>query len=879
MTAVLSNRGTSSLWARFCEWITSTENRLYIGWFGVLMIPCLLTATSVFIIGFIAAPPVDIDGIREPVSGSLLYGNNISAPRSYDFGIRRSWIASIIHATTSLGRQVTETLEIASTDKSMLVKQYTNQAVRSLVGCESTILWKKLYYLKTFYFSNRLAQTLSGVSYHLKDDGYSLNYLTFIAVMMYAIKEDVVSSLLKKRVMSNRIPKVSILAVTVSPRVRRSHKTLGSSLRGRAQGSSNHKSEGPGSTPPKDDGGPVVPIQRSTSDDSSTVIDAVLGRGPGDSAKLAKDVSCSDTGNVLEFDPVNTKDEDLKTFIKKWTQIEKTYKRGYKVPNKLSKLAEIGIKHNKSTFKDLYSILYDPATYDLAYNFIKSKPGNMTPGADGCTRDNWGFNTIDSIIKKMRNESFQFSLAKVVEIPKPDGSMRKLKVAPPRDKVVQRAIAWILECIYEPTFSPNSFGFRPNMGCHDALKHVELKFGSARWFIEGDISKCFDEIDHDLLITILRRRIKDEKFIRLIRKALKAGYLDQWSVPQDNIVGTPQGSILSPLLCNIFMNEFDNFVIQELKPKFTRGGVRKQPPEYMTLVAQANYAYKRYKVTNDSSYLQKAKDLRKKFQSMPSVVINDDSYRRVNFVRYADDWLIGFAGPYSEAVQIRDLCRDFLTSIKLRLNLDKTLITASSTGCIFLGIHVKVAVNQERFKRNSSNLKQRASLGVRLNVPMVRLIKKLARAGYCSPLGDKALPRMALYAADKDEMVRTYNAILRGFLNYYSPCDNYQKVACFLFYILRSSLAKILAAKMKLKTVRAVLQKYGKFLQKDNKVRLLDWKDPSMKYPRFKLNGNSEPRIRALFRTASLTIRASNLVCINCSSSKDVEMHHVLSEL
>jgi photosystem II P680 reaction center D1 protein len=77
MTAVLSNRGTSSLWARFCEWITSTENRLYIGWFGVLMIPCLLTATSVFIIGFIAAPPVDIDGIREPVSGSLLYGNNI----------------------------------------------------------------------------------------------------------------------------------------------------------------------------------------------------------------------------------------------------------------------------------------------------------------------------------------------------------------------------------------------------------------------------------------------------------------------------------------------------------------------------------------------------------------------------------------------------------------------------------------------------------------------------------------------------------------------------------------------------------------------------------------------------------------------------------
>jgi photosystem II DI subunit (Q(B)) len=77
MTATLERRANATVWGRFCSWITSTENRLYIGWFGVLMIPTLLTATSVFIVAFIAAPPVDIDGIREPVSGSLMYGNNI----------------------------------------------------------------------------------------------------------------------------------------------------------------------------------------------------------------------------------------------------------------------------------------------------------------------------------------------------------------------------------------------------------------------------------------------------------------------------------------------------------------------------------------------------------------------------------------------------------------------------------------------------------------------------------------------------------------------------------------------------------------------------------------------------------------------------------
>ena len=145
------------------------------------------------------------------------------------------------------------------------------------------------------------------------------------------------------------------------------------------------------------------------------------------------------------------------------------------------------------------------------------------------------------------------------------------------------------------------------------------------------------------------------------------------------------------------MSEFDDFVTQKLQPNFPRGKAMKQPAKYRNLVRNSSYYYKKYVQTGKTEYLQKAKDYRKQFQSMPSVVIDDESYRRLQYVRYADDWLIGFAGPYKEAVKIRDLCQEFLSSIKLRLNLEKTLITKASTGCIFLGIHVKVAVNQERF--------------------------------------------------------------------------------------------------------------------------------------------------------------------------------------
>jgi group II intron reverse transcriptase/maturase len=795
--------------------------------------------------------PKKIDGIREPVSGSLLYGNNISAPRSYDFGIRRSWIAHKIRAAPNLGRRVTATPETGSTDQSMLGKLYRGTAIRIPLGSKPTDLWKKLYCLKTWMIKS--AQLLSVVSYQPKEGSADLREPLFKTLMMYVLNVARFDSPLMSGVtVTNGIPKDLTFSITLCAKIRRNHRTKGSSLTSDSQY---------GETQVKDDGELVVPNQSSE-------------RGSGKSDQNKKDVLSTETSSSSIQEP---SEDSTQMLIKKWKNSENLHKGEVKVPHKLIKLVDLCEKNHSNLVFDIYTIFYNRNMYDLAYNVIKSNPGNMTPGSDGSTLDGWGVNQTDSIIARMRDESFQFTPARTVEIPKQDGSKRRLLIAPPKDKVVQRILAWILEAIYEPTFAENSFGFRPQRGCHHALQFIKLNYNGARWFIEGDISKCFDQINHEQLILILRRRIKDEKLIRLIYKALKAGYLDQWMVPKDCIIGTPQGSIISPILCNIFMNQFDRFVLDQLVTQYNRGKSRKQPAIYLRLKARSRYYETQYKKTKNPLYLEKAKEARKQFITMPSVIVNDPDFRRLTYCRYADDWLIGFAGPYTEAVQVRNRCREFLENIKLRLNLEKTLITKASTGCVFLGMKIHVPINQQRFRKTIRT--QRASLGVRLNVPFDRVYKKLWQAGYCNALGNKALPRMALYACEKDELVQHYNSIMRGLFNYYSPCDNFKRLVDTLWYLLRSSACKILAAKYKLQTVRSTLLHFGKYLQKGEgnvqKTSLMDARSFKIIKGKFRLNYPMSSRLSTLFRKSNLTIRSSHLECVSCGSTHLVEMHHV----
>ena len=773
------------------------------------------------------------DGIREPVSGSLLYGNNISAPRSYYFGPNRECIISSMHSAMYLGRLAIVTLSKASSELSMYMNPISlNSYTFKGIG-EPILSWSKLDCLQTLIHLMS-PQIKVDISFY-RQDLCSCSLILCMVILKMCLTIGYTKGLFPLRIKrSNGGPKTN--TPTFIGRIRKNNRTVGSSKLDVGESPKENR----------DDGVSVVPL--------------IKGR---------------ETGKTIEsnLDPlsieISARDTEVNTIIKRWKDNDR-FSKGIKIPDRFNKLKLACKKNTKLRVGDIYSLVYNESMLDLAYQKLKSNPGNMTPAIDSETLDAWGQASKDKLTKELKMETFQFTLSRMVNIPKPQGGTRGLKVASPRDKIVQQVLTIILGAIYEPSFSPNSFGFREGLGCHDALKHIHTKFQATRWFIEGDVSKCFDEIDHDLLINVLRIRIKDERFINLIRKALRSGYLDINKIPKTCIVGTPQGSVVSPMLCNIFMDQFDKY-IDSIKPMFNRGKSRKQPPEYKLNMAQSNYFYKRWRSTGSSIYFQRAKACRKSAQSLPSTVVDDIDFRRLYYVRYADDWLIGFAGPYCEAVQIKNLCREFLASIKLRLNEDKTKITHAYKGILFLGSKIHLPLNQLRFKK-MGGAKKRANLGVRLNAPIKKIIEKLHLNYFCD-INGISKPKFALYANDKPEIIKTYISVYRGILNYYSFADNYKRLAQTLFSILRNSAAKLLAAKLKLKTVRQVLIKFGKYLGKGDDIHFTDPKN-MLKRSLFKTKSPSS-KVDALTQLASRSFNSGQRICAKCGSTLNVEMHHV----
>jgi len=280
--------------------------------------------------------------------------------------------------------------------------------------------------------------------------------------------------------------------------------------------------------------------------------------------------------------------------------------------------------------KDIYRMFYTRDIYYIAYNNIKSNDGAETEGSDGTSLHGFSETWIDEFITSMRDESYRPNPSRTTYIPKQDGGgkMRKLSFPNGKDKIIQECVRLILDCIYEPTFSDLSHGYRPNRSTHSAIAQVET-WRSSTWLIEGDISACFDEVDHRVLESILRERINDERFIRLINKLLRAGYLDTDLRFVGTNLGAGQGSISSPIFANIYLDKLDEFM-EELITSNTKGNYRKQNPEY------AKLRYQR-KVAEASGDTQLVKTLTKKLRSVTSTDVMDSNFVRVRYVRYADD--------------------------------------------------------------------------------------------------------------------------------------------------------------------------------------------------------------------------------------------------
>jgi len=543
-----------------------------------------------------------------------------------------------------------------------------------------------------------------------------------------------------------------------------------------------------------------------------------------------------------------------------------------KTLERLTTITELNKKDNIIEFKnkDLYRLLYDIDIYIAAYQKIKSYEGNVD--LDGMSTA-----LIKKMIERIKVEEYQFKPAKRIWIPKPGKKdKRPIDVGSVEDKLLLEGIRMILEAIYEPVFKECSHGFRPNKGCHTALKDIRVVFKGSKWFIEGDIRKFFNSIDHDILMKIMRKRIDDERFLNLIRKVLNAGYYEfkDW---KSDLAGTPQGNIISPILSNIFLHEFDVFM-EDLKKEFEFGSNKKRRLDSAYVKARGKVEKARAISSGE------VKILRRAMLELPASDYRDPKYRRLKYVRYADDWLVGLVGTLADAKVVKDKIKNFLSEkLHIELNEEKTLITNSASGkALFLGTHIQCPIYQEqkfiiRDKLGSKGvkLKQRiSSAQIRMEMPMERVIDKLKVGFFCDG-GGNPIPKTLWQHYSHKDIILSYNAVINGILNYYSFVDNTTALAR-INYILRSSAAKLLAMKFRLGTQRKVYQKFSRELEarepngKSYKIVVgHDWKRKPMN---FSIGTNHNVQAMYITRATNTKLKDS---CMICGSDDRVEMHHV----
>jgi group II intron reverse transcriptase/maturase len=442
----------------------------------------------------------------------------------------------------------------------------------------------------------------------------------------------------------------------------------------------------------------------------------------------------------------------------------------------------------------VYRLLYNPDLFLTAYGRIYRNAGAMTKGTTEETADGMAQDKIAKIIEDLRHERYRWSPARRVYIPKKNGTKRPLGVQSWSDKLVQEVIRLVLDAYLEPQFSPNSHGFRPGRGCHTALRDIYHHWKGSVWFIEGDISKCFDALSHELLLSILRETIKDERFLRLISGLLKAGYLEDWRWNQ-TYSGTPQGSIVSPILANLYLDKLDKFVENVLIPQYTKGTKRKANKAYEKLMHRASYLTR-------TGRKEEARVVRKQAQKLSSIDPYDPDYRRLRYCRYADDFLLGFVGPKAEAEEIKQRLRTFLQEeLKLELSEAKTLITHARTETArFLNYEIHtLQADSHRDRRDRRTLN--GEIGLR--VPEEVIKNKCQRY---KPHSRKVLHRTELINDSDFSIIALYQAEYRGLVEYYRLAHNLHRLTT-LEGVMEQSLTKTLAAKQKL-SVPKIYRKY-----------------------------------------------------------------------
>ena len=480
---------------------------------------------------------------------------------------------------------------------------------------------------------------------------------------------------------------------------------------------------------------------------------------------------------------------------------------------------------HRAATHNLAPLFASPESLIYAYEIIKSNVGNMTKGLDQETLDAIDRPWFERTSVAILNGKFKFKRIRRIHIPKPDGSQRPLGIASPREKIVQKALQLALNSVYEPIFVNSSHGYRPSRGCHTALNEIRMKFNGCRWVIESDITsdsrvsslgspsgdrKCFDRIDHKILLGMISKRITCPITLNLINSALKAGYVDDiGNSVIANSLGSPQGSILSPLLCNIYLHEFDLFM-ESLAKDFNSGTERRKNPEYRRLQRTILPKY-----TPGSSAWRETRSLMNRLSSKD---LMDPNFKRLYYVRYADDFLIAIAGSREDAMKILNSIREWLKyNLKLELHPDKTHIRHFATEPVkFIGVYIgPLSAPQNRTSTlYSIGQRRRVTSRLAMRVNLVELYKRLKDRGFVYYNQNLRLHKGkalgGLQNLDVTDIITFYNSVFRGFWNYYSFVDNSSSSSfAKLWWSLQESLAFTLSRKFRLTGIKQVFSKFG----------------------------------------------------------------------
>jgi RNA-directed DNA polymerase len=463
-------------------------------------------------------------------------------------------------------------------------------------------------------------------------------------------------------------------------------------------------------------------------------------------------------------------------------------------------------RHGKR-INGLFRLMLSPLLWEQAYAEIAPNRGALTKGVTDNTLDGFSLERVQSLISRISAGTYRFTPVRRVYIPKPDGKKKRpLGVPSADDKLVQGVVKLLLEAIYEPVFSHHSHGFCRKRSCHTALASIQDTWRGVKWLVDVDVVGFFDNIDHGILLDLLRRKIDDERFIRFITAMLKAGYVEDWTF-HATFSGTPQGGVVSPILANVYLHELDEF-LAEMKARFDRGKRRRVHIPYQNLsnaIVDQRHLIDQLltqgRTADAEAEKEKVRELQAKRATLPAKNWFDPDFRRLLFCRYADDFLVGVIGSKADAQEIMRQVAAFLhDQLKLEASAEKSKVSKASDGAVFLGYCV-CTVNGGRIKRvrfqGRYTHARNGTSRIRLVVPHDRLVRFNRRKGYGDLSRLKAIHRRYLIDSSVLEIILAYNAEVRGLANYYrlAYCTKYALRK--LHFLWETSLLKTLSLKLR----------------------------------------------------------------------------------